>query len=204
MHGIFADETQSSCETGSGSKTRSYTSRKPHPHIAPKQRGTVEIVRAFDGENGDIGDMLKSDPNGTLLYRNGPLHDLRNLLQVISSGVGVATIHLEQGRADEVPEILRKIGRSIDKAGAQLRQMVLIPHSPMDGISAVDVAKMFAMLDAPMRWALGPACELVIAIAPDLPLVCCVEGEFENVVLNLVINARDAMPAGGRITVEVS
>jgi histidine kinase/DNA gyrase B/HSP90-like ATPase len=159
----------------------------------------------YNGTTYNIGSMLKSDPGAEyLLSRNGIVHDLRNLLQVLSSGVGVAENRIQQGRADEVPQILRKIGRSVERASALLRQMVRIPRSPVNKISAIDIGKMFAALDAPLRWALGPSYELVIAIAPDLPPVYCVEGEFENVVLNLVINARDAMPTGGRTTIEVT
>ena len=240
MHGIFADEDQTSREAGSGSKTRTGSARMQHLHVAPKPRGAADAIRAFDGQaprhkpdglpkvsgpksgspaagrdddghlvacNGqvdDIGGVLKSDSGGPLLRRNGPLHDLRNLLQVISSGVGVAEQRLEQGRADEVPEILRKIGGSVDKVSAQLRQMIRVPHLPLNRITAIDVAKMFATLDLPLRWVLGPAYELVVAIAPDLPPLFCVESELESVVLNLAINARDAMPTGGRVTVEVT
>jgi signal transduction histidine kinase len=63
---------------------------------------------------------------------------------------------------------------------------------------------MLANLEASLRWALGPRNELVIAIGPDLPPVYCVESELENVMLNLVINARDAMPNGGRVAIDVS
>lgn len=240
MHGMFADEHQTSREAKPASKARPEALRKPHLRIAPKPHGTAEVIQAFDrwapqrisggspnasgpaagvpaarreddghlfaynGRTYDVGGMHKSDPSEYLLFRNGVVHDLRNLLQVLSSGVSVAESRIEQGRSDEVPEILRKIGGSVEKAGALLRQMTRVPRSPANRVSAVDIGTMFATLDEPLRWALGPSYELVIAVAPDLPVVHCVESEFENVILNLVINARDAMPAGGRVTIEAT
>lgn len=238
MHGIFADEHQTSRESRSGSKVRADALRRPHLNNTRKPRGTAEIIHAFDrqapqrnpaktpdssgpapavrrtddghlyaynGTTYDIGGMIKSDPDTAYqFFRNGSVHDLRNLLQTLSSGISVAESRIGKGRADEVPQILAKIGNSVEKASALLRQMVRIPTSPVKSKSAVDIGKMFATLDASLRWALGPCNELVIAIAPDLPAVYCVESEFENVVLNLVINARDAMPNGGRAAIEVT
>ena len=139
--------------------------------------------------------MFKSGSDKSYQFlRNGSIHDLRNLLQTVSSGISVAESRIEDGRSGEVPAILAKIGDSVEKASALLRQMVRIPRSSLTFKSAVDIGKMFATLEASLRWALGPCNELVIAIAPDLPPLYCVENEFENVILNLVINARDAMP----------
>jgi signal transduction histidine kinase len=63
---------------------------------------------------------------------------------------------------------------------------------------------MLARLNTSVRWALGTSNELMIAVASDLPPVYCLESELENVVLNLVINARDAMPTSGRVTIEAT
>ena len=241
MHGIFADEHQTSRRARPGSVARPEALEKPRLRDTRKPRDTAEIIHAFDrqapqrdlgkspganrpaavgpairrqddghpfadaGKTHDIGSMINSSPDAEYqFFRNGTVHDLRNLLQILSSGIGVAESRLEQGRADEVPEILGKIGRSVEKASALLRQMVRMPRSPMETKSAVDIGKMLATLEASLRWALGPSNELVIAVAPDLPPVSCVEGELENVVLNLLINARHAMPEGGRAVIEVT
>jgi signal transduction histidine kinase len=68
----------------------------------------------------------------------------------------------------------------------------------------VDIGKVLARLNAALRWALGASNELLIAVASDLPPIYCLESELENVVLNLVINARDAMPTSGRVTIEAT
>jgi len=224
MHGIFADEHQASRKVRSTSKRCHDALRRPHPHDDRKPSGAAEIIHAFDRQapqrdfgkspeasasapaaTYDTGSTLKSDSDRSYqFFRNGSIHDLRNLLQTVSSGVSVAESRIENGRSGEVPAILAKIGDSVEKASALLRQMVRIPRSSVTSKSAVDIGRMFATLEASLRWALGPRNELVIAIAPVLPPVCCVENEFENVMLNLVINARDAMPNGGRVAIEVT
>jgi signal transduction histidine kinase len=212
MHGIFADEHQASREARPGSKLCSEALRRPHPQDNRKPRGTAEVIHVFDrpAPQRDVGKSVGASGSAAApdtsyqFFRNGSIHDLRNLLQTVSSGVSVAESRIEQGRSGELPAILAKIGDSVEKAGALLRQMVRVPRSPAMTKSAIDVDGMFATLEASLHWALGPGNELVVAIAPDLPPVYCVEGEFENVILNLVINARDAMPTGGRVTIEAA
>jgi C4-dicarboxylate-specific signal transduction histidine kinase len=114
----------------------------------------------------------------------------------------VAQDRIREGRADEVPEIFEEIGEAVDRANALLRELQRMPRSPKKRRSAVDIGKMLARLNASLRWALGASNELVIVVVPDLPAVYCLESELENVVLNLVINARDAMPTRGRVTIE--
>ena len=230
MHGIFSDEHQASREARSVSETRPEALRRAHRHDDRKARGTAEIIHAFDWRapqrnfdkspessgsataasgvdrtSYDAGGIFKSDSGRShQFFRNGSIHDLRNLLQTVSSGVSIAESRIEEGRSGELPAILAKIGDSVEKAGALLRQMVRIPRSNVTLKSAVDVGKTLATLEASLRWALGSHNELIIAIGPDVPPVYCVEGEFDNVILNLVINARDAMPNGGRVAIEVA
>jgi signal transduction histidine kinase len=135
---------------------------------------------------------------------NGIVYDIRNVLQVLLSGLWVAQDRIREGRASEVPEILGKISEAVDRANVLLRQLQRIPRAPEKRRSAVDIGKVLARLNASLRWALGASNELMIAVASDLPPVYCLESELENVVLNLVINARDAMPTSGRVTIEAT
>ena len=137
----------------------------------------------------------------SLIYRNGLVHDIRNVLQILSSGVWVADERIREGRADEVPAILGEIGAAVDRAGILLRNLLETPERRR---CSVEIEKMLERLSASLRWVLGPSNELVVAVGSDLEPVYCVESELENVVLNLVINARDAMPDGGRVTIEAT
>jgi signal transduction histidine kinase len=144
---------------------------------------------------------IQSGRDERFLLHNGIVHDIKNVLQVLLSGIWVAHDRIRNGRAGEVPEVLDEIGEAVDRANALLRQL-RIPPSPEKHRSAVHVGKLLARLNTSLRWALGPSHELVIAVAPDLPPIYCIESELENVVLNLVVNARDAMPTGGRVAIE--
>ncbi|MDR3465575.1 MAG: ATP-binding protein [Xanthobacteraceae bacterium] len=136
-----------------------------------------------------------------LLFPNGIAHDLRNVLQTVASGISIAESRMRQGRVDEVQEILARIGEAVDRAGALVNRTLRNPAESRKTVA--DIEQVLTRLGPSLHWALGAADELVIAIGPDLPSVYCVASEFENAILNLVTNARDAMPNGGRVTIAV-
>jgi signal transduction histidine kinase len=164
------------------------------------------LVRSRNGAGlapeaaGDVG--VQGGRDERFFVHNGIVHDIRNILQILLSGLWVAQDRIREGRAGEVPEIFVEISEAVDRANALLRQLQRIPPTPEKRRSAVNIGKMLERLNASFRWALGASNELVIAVASDLPAIQCIESELENVVLNLVINARDAIPAGGRVTIE--
>ena len=166
------------------------------------------LVRSPDGSGlaseaeGDL--TVQSGPDQRFFLHNGIVHDIRNVLQVLLSGLWVAQDRIREGRASQVPEILGEISEAVDRANVLLRQLQRDPRSPEERRSAVDIGKVLARLNAALRWALGASNELLIAVASDLPPIYCLESELENVVLNLVINARDAMPTSGRVTIEAT
>jgi signal transduction histidine kinase len=137
----------------------------------------------------------------SLIYRNGLVHDIRNVLQILLSGIWVADERIREGRADEVPAILGEIGAAVDRASILLRNLLETPESRR---CSVEIEKVLERLSAPLRWVLGPSNELVVTVGSDLQPIYCVESELDNVILNLVINARDAMPDRGRVTIEAT
>ena len=130
----------------------------------------------------------------------GLAHDFNNLLTVITSTIDI----LREGVADR-PKLAMLAG-AIDEAaerGAQLTQRLLAfsrqqPLKP----SAVDVNALVDRSAAMLRRTLGDAITVEAAVARDAWPALVDPGQVEDALLNLAINARDAMPGGGRIIIE--
>jgi len=132
----------------------------------------------------------------------GVAHDFNNLLGII---IGYGEI-LEEGipasdeKHESVNEIL-KAGRQASSLTRQLlafsRQQVLEPKVLDLGAVVSDVEKMLKRL-------IGEDIELTTRLNPELGRVKADQGQIEQVVLNLAVNARDAMPQGGKLLIETS
>src|SRR5450631_1953584 len=219
MRGIFADQHQANRLDKSDMKARPEAGRGSRLVAGLKPIDRHAAIDAFDeprsprnlhrspnasGSASEAADGLavESRSDQRFFVHNEIVHDIGNVLQVLLIGLWVAQDRIREGRTRDVPEIFGEIGEAVHRANALLRQLQRIPPSPKRRTSAVDIGKVLASLDTSLRWALGTSNELVITVVSDLPAIYCVESELKNVVLNLVINARDAMPAGGRVTIE--
>jgi PAS domain S-box-containing protein len=129
----------------------------------------------------------------------GIAHDFNNLLAVLSSGVDI--LNAQQPNAGAV-RVLDSMRRAVDR-GALLTQQLLsfarqqplaaAPHQPNTLISSFEQV---------LRRASSPHVSFVFDLAPKLSNIIVDEARFEATLLNLVVNARDAMPAGGTLTLE--
>jgi PAS domain S-box-containing protein len=131
----------------------------------------------------------------------GIAHDFNNLLTAIlgSAELLLETMAQEQER-DDVEEIRKAAKRAADLTRQLLafsRQQVLAPQ-------VLDLNALVVNLEKLLRRLIGEDVELRTALAPDLGSVKADPGQMEQVIANLVVNARDAMPEGGRLTVETA
>jgi len=129
----------------------------------------------------------------------GVAHDFNNLLTVVSSNVALAL--LDTPADDPRRALLTEVEEAVQRAAGLTRQLLafgrrqLLQTRPLslDGLVG-DMQKMLSRL-------LGEDVELSLDLTPDLPPVLADPAQVEQVLVNLVVNARDAMPRGGRITV---
>lgn len=131
----------------------------------------------------------------------GVAHDFNNLLTIISGNLELLETRL---RDPEELEILSE-AQEASKLGAELTKRLLAfgRRQPLHP-KPVEINALVERLAELLRRTLGEAAVVVTRLADGLPMILADPGQIENALLNLAINARDAMPGGGRLTIETS
>jgi PAS domain S-box-containing protein len=132
----------------------------------------------------------------------GIAHDFNNLLGVMGSYAELAL--RDVGPEHKAARRLREIRLAVDRAAALTRQLLTFSRRQPAETRICDLNRIVTDLEPMLRRLLGEDVRLVVAPDPDARCVEADPGQLEQVVTNLVVNARDAMPGGGRIFVEVS
>lgn len=132
----------------------------------------------------------------------GVAHDFNNLLTAISGFAELLEADLEEGagRLEDVREIRRAANRASELTSQLLtfaRRQVVAPRVVSVNCLVAGVSRMLTRL-------LGEHIDLRLELAPSKPYVCVDPAQLEQVLVNLAINARDAMPQGGRLTIATS
>jgi GAF domain-containing protein len=132
----------------------------------------------------------------------GIAHDFSNLLTVIQ----LSTRLLERKLRADNPlwEHVQHIQDACQRASTLTRQLLAFSRREIVEPHLLDLNKVVADLDKLLRRILGEDVELVTSLAKDLWSIKIDPSQMEQVILNLAVNARDAMPAGGSLTIETA
>ncbi len=148
---------------------------------------------------GQLQEAQKMEAVGRLA--GGVAHDFNNALTIITGYARMLHDRLSPaGSAAEVEEILR----SAEHAAALTNQLLVFSRRHVIHPQLLDLNLVVAKLDRMLRRIIGEDVELVIVAAPGLSQVRADPGQIEQVIINLAVNARDAMPNGGQLTIETA
>jgi two-component system, cell cycle sensor histidine kinase and response regulator CckA len=131
----------------------------------------------------------------------GVAHDFNNLLTVIKS---YSTILLEALEGDPRREDVVEIAASADRAAALTRQLLAFSRRQMLQPRPIQLNGVVTEIEKLLRRLIGEDIVLQTLLEEDLWFVNADPGQIEQVVMNLAVNARDAMPAGGRLTIQTA
>jgi PAS domain S-box-containing protein len=132
----------------------------------------------------------------------GVAHDFNNLLTIVC---GNAELLERQVPADgRAAQLVDEILQTVDRGAALTRQLLTFSRSQELAPEPLDLAALVVRSAAMLRRLIGEDVEIEIASAGDPLPVRADRSQLDQVLLNLVVNARDAMPKGGRLTIELA
>jgi two-component system, cell cycle sensor histidine kinase and response regulator CckA len=132
----------------------------------------------------------------------GVAHDFNNLLTAIDGYSELALLRL--GMDDPARDDIEEVQRAARRAADLTRQLLAFSRRQVLTATVVDLNEVVAGAERMLRRLIAADVELETRLAEDPTLVAADAGQLEQVITNLVLNARDAMPSGGRVLVETA
>jgi len=129
----------------------------------------------------------------------GIAHDFNNLLTAILGNTQLLLRELPPG--DSMRDDVEEIRKASERAASLTRQLLAYSRRQMLQPEVLDLNVVMAEMDKMLRRLIGEHIDLVAVFAPDLGRVRADPNQIEQVIVNLAVNARDAMPDGGKLTI---
>jgi signal transduction histidine kinase/DNA-binding LacI/PurR family transcriptional regulator len=149
---------------------------------------------------GQLRQAQKMEAIGRLA--GGIAHDINNVLLVIN---GYTDLMLRAASADDLRRLdLEQIQRAGERAANLTRQLLAFSRQQVLQPTVLNLNDVLANVDAMLQRLIGDEIALVARPAPSLPPIRADVGQLEQILLNLAVNARDAMPGGGHLTIETA
>jgi two-component system, cell cycle sensor histidine kinase and response regulator CckA len=163
-------------------------------------RGLVIVNRDITDRK-RLGEQFRQSQKMEAIGRlsGGIAHDFNNLLGIIIGYAEILQESMREGNADR--ECVDEILRSGQRAAALTRQLLAFSRQQVLEPKIIQLNAVVADMERLLRRVIGEDIELNTSAASDLNRVKADQGQLEQVLLNLAVNARDAMPSGGRLSI---
>ncbi len=164
----------------------------------------VTADRRAEGERRRLEEQLRQSQKMEALGRlaGGVAHDFNNILTAIIANAGLAV--LEAPAEDPERPLLLEIRDAAHRGAELTRQLLAVSRKQMLEPRPVDLNALLANLRRMLGRLIGEDVELRLDLAARLPAVLADPGQVEQVVMNLAVNARDALARGGAITISTA
>ena len=160
--------------------------------------GTSQLLQAEEA----LRQSAKMEAIGQLT--GGIAHDFNNLLQGVIGALDLVQRRIETGRVGDVGRFLDGAMASAKRAAALTHRLLAFARRQPVDPRPVDMNRLIAAVEELLRRSIGEAIAMSVVRELDLWLVRCDGHQLENALLNLAINARDALPDGGELIIETS
>ena len=158
--------------------------------------GTVEDISEHKNLEEQLAQTSKMEALGRLA--GGVAHDFNNLLTVVNGYADLLAMSLE---GDERAADAREIRQAGARATELTAQLLAFGRRSPRALEAVDLNERVGAMVPMLRRLLGEDIEFVVDLDPNLGAVEADPSQFDQVVMNLVVNGRDAMPSGGELKI---
>ena len=134
----------------------------------------------------------------------GIAHDFNNLLTGIMGSLELLQVRMRQGRLSEIDRYVAAAQGAAKRAASLTHRLLAFSRRQTLDAKPTDVNRLVSGMEELVRRTVGPQITLEVVTAPGLWSALIDASQLESALLNLCINARDAMPDGGRITIETA